>query len=50
MKIINNIVKDIFILYAMINIAIMIYIRLFKIKDIPRGIKNKKEKEKEKKN
>ena len=45
MNIINQIVKIIFILYAIINIAIMIYIRLYKIKDIPRAIQmNKKKK------
>ena len=45
MNIINQIVKIIFILYAIINIAIMIYIRLYKIKDIPRPIQmNKKKK------
>jgi len=45
MNIINTIVKIIFILYAIINIVIMIYIRLYKIKDIPHGIQmNKKKK------
>ena len=45
MNIINHIVKIIFIFYAIINIAIMIYIRLYKIKDIPRAIQmNKKKK------
>ncbi len=44
MNIINKIVKYIFILYAIINITIMIYIRIYKVKDIPRGIQTKNKK------
>ena len=44
MNIINKIVKYIFILYAIINIIIMIYIRIYKVKDIPRGIQNNNKK------
>ena len=44
MNIINKIVKYIFILYAIINITIMIYIRIYKVKDIPRGIQNNNKK------
>ena len=44
MNIINKIVKYIFILYAIINIIIMIYIRIYKVKDIPRGIQTKNKK------
>jgi hypothetical protein len=44
MNIINKIVKYIFILYAIIYITIMIYIRIYKVKDIPRGIQTKNKK------
>ena len=44
MNIINKIVKYIFILYAIINFIIMIYIRIYKVKDIPRGIQNNNKK------